>query len=97
MVNGIGLGGTTTLSAGNALRMDKGLKELGIDLDDEFEELYKGNSHYKCIIKINGGIPQRGCLKYARDMDLNPNLYRSLEITGAAPTVEDASWAVRTL
>lgn len=41
MVNGIGPGGTTTLSAGNALRMDRGLKELGIDLDEEFEELYK--------------------------------------------------------
>jgi len=41
MVSGIGLGGTTTLSAGNALRIDKGLKELGIDLDDEFEELYR--------------------------------------------------------
>lgn len=41
MVSGRGLGGTTTLSAGNALRMDKGLKDLGIDLDDEFEELYR--------------------------------------------------------
>ncbi|PKM88889.1 MAG: choline dehydrogenase, partial [Firmicutes bacterium HGW-Firmicutes-12] len=41
MVRGIGLGGTTTLSAGNALRMDKGLKRLGIDLDNEFEELYR--------------------------------------------------------
>jgi choline dehydrogenase-like flavoprotein len=41
LVSGIGLGGTTTLSAGNALRMDKGLKKLGIDLDDEFEELYR--------------------------------------------------------
>jgi choline dehydrogenase-like flavoprotein len=41
MVSGTGLGGTTTLSAGNALRMDKELKKLGIDLDDEFEELYK--------------------------------------------------------
>ncbi|MBE3102159.1 MAG: GMC family oxidoreductase [Firmicutes bacterium] len=41
MVSGACLGGTTVLSAGNALRMDKGLKELGIDLDDEFEELYK--------------------------------------------------------
>jgi choline dehydrogenase-like flavoprotein len=40
MVCGSGLGGTTTLSAGNALRMDGGLKELGIDLDDEFRELY---------------------------------------------------------
>lgn len=41
MVSGAGLGGTTTLSTGNALRMDRGLKELGIDLDDEFEELYR--------------------------------------------------------
>jgi choline dehydrogenase-like flavoprotein len=41
MVRGTCLGGTTTLSAGNALRVDKGLKELGINLDDEFEELYR--------------------------------------------------------
>ena len=41
MVSGAGLGGTTTLSAGNAVRADKGLKELGIDLDEEFEELYR--------------------------------------------------------
>ncbi len=38
-VNGAGTGGTTTLSAGNALRMDGPLRELGIDLDREFEEL----------------------------------------------------------
>ncbi len=40
MVSGRGLGGTTTLSCGNALRMDLRLEELGIVLDDEFEELY---------------------------------------------------------
>ena len=38
-VNGAGTGGTTTLSAGNALRMDESLREIGIDLDREFEEL----------------------------------------------------------
>jgi choline dehydrogenase-like flavoprotein len=38
-INGAGTGGTTTLSAGNALRMDGPLRELGIDLDREFEEL----------------------------------------------------------
>jgi choline dehydrogenase-like flavoprotein len=38
-VNGAGTGGTTTLSAGNALRMDGALRELGIDLDREFREL----------------------------------------------------------
>jgi NADPH-dependent 2,4-dienoyl-CoA reductase/sulfur reductase-like enzyme len=40
-VNGSGTGGTTTLSAGTALRMDAALRELGIDLDQEFEELAK--------------------------------------------------------
>ncbi len=41
LVNGVGLGGTTTLCAGNALRMDRDLKALGIDLDAEFEEVYR--------------------------------------------------------
>ena len=41
MVRGIGVGGTTTLATGNAVRCDASLKELGIDLDGEFEELYE--------------------------------------------------------
>jgi choline dehydrogenase-like flavoprotein len=41
LVNGIGLGGTTTISTGNGLRMDRDLKALGIDLDPEFEEVYR--------------------------------------------------------
>ena len=40
MVNGIGLGGTTTLATGNAVRMDRDLKAIGINLDAEFDELY---------------------------------------------------------
>jgi choline dehydrogenase-like flavoprotein len=39
IANGIGLGGTTTLSAANVLRYDHELKALGIHLDQEFEEL----------------------------------------------------------
>lgn len=38
-VRGIGIGGTTTLATGNMVRCDGALKELGIDLDAEFEEL----------------------------------------------------------
>lgn len=38
-VNGEGTGGTTTLSAGNALRLDGALREVGVDLNREFEEL----------------------------------------------------------
>ncbi len=41
LVNGICEGGTTTLSAGNALRADGALKRLGVNLDREFEEIYK--------------------------------------------------------
>jgi choline dehydrogenase-like flavoprotein len=39
LVNGIGHGGTTTLSTGNALRCDQSLREIGIDLDAEFAEI----------------------------------------------------------
>jgi len=41
MVYGRGVGGTTTLATGNAVRADEGLKRIGINLDDEFEELYR--------------------------------------------------------
>lgn len=40
VVYGRGLGGTTTLATGNAIRADKGLKAIGINLDEEFEALY---------------------------------------------------------
>jgi len=39
MVNGVGLGGTTTLATGNGIRQAHHLKELGINLDQEFAEL----------------------------------------------------------
>lgn len=41
LVNGIGTGGTTTICTGNALRKDKDLRKLGINLDDEFIEIYQ--------------------------------------------------------
>jgi choline dehydrogenase-like flavoprotein len=41
LVRGRGLGGTTPISAGNALRLDAGLKRLGIDLDEEFEAIQR--------------------------------------------------------
>ncbi len=39
LVRGIGTGGTTPLATANALRLDQGLKALGVDLDAEFAEL----------------------------------------------------------
>ncbi len=41
LVKGIGLGGTTTISTGNAVRMDRDLKAIGINLDDEFAEVFR--------------------------------------------------------
>ena len=41
MVWGRDIGGTTTLATGNAVRCDGALREIGIDLDDEFEALYR--------------------------------------------------------
>ena len=38
-VRGRGIGGTTTLATGNAVRYDRYLAEIGIDLSDEFSEL----------------------------------------------------------
>ncbi len=40
LVNGIGTGGTTTLATGNAVRSDETLKEIGLNLDSEFDRLY---------------------------------------------------------
>ena len=39
MVRGIGVGGTTTLATGNAVRCDGAVWALGIDLDEQFAEL----------------------------------------------------------
>lgn len=71
MVNGVGLGGTTNLSAGNALRVDGGLKELGIDLDGEFEELYREIPiTYDHRNKWQDST--RRLFEICREMDLNP-------------------------
>jgi choline dehydrogenase-like flavoprotein len=39
LVNGSCVGGTTTIATGNGLRMDEDLRALGLDLDEEFEEI----------------------------------------------------------
>ncbi len=39
LVNGVGLGGTTTIATGNGVRVDGELKALGINLDAEFEQI----------------------------------------------------------
>ena len=39
LVNGSCVGGTTTIATGNGLRMDDDLRALGLDLDEEFDEI----------------------------------------------------------
>jgi choline dehydrogenase-like flavoprotein len=41
LVNGIGCGGTTTIATGNGIRCDRDLAALGIDLDEEFDRVYR--------------------------------------------------------
>jgi choline dehydrogenase-like flavoprotein len=41
LVDGCATGGTTTLSCANALRCDRDLAAIGINLDAEFEEIYR--------------------------------------------------------
>lgn len=41
LVTGKGVGGTTTICTGNGLRLDEDLRALGIDLDSEFDEMYR--------------------------------------------------------
>lgn len=41
VVFGKGIGGTTTLATGNAVRADKSLKDIGINLNEEFSELHQ--------------------------------------------------------
>jgi choline dehydrogenase-like flavoprotein len=71
MVNGIGLGGTTTLATGNGIRMDEDLKKCGINLDYEFEELYKeipiSTNHQK-----RWRPATRRLFEICQEMDLNP-------------------------
>ncbi len=41
LIKGRATGGTTTLATGNGLRLDRDLREIGVDLDEEFAALEK--------------------------------------------------------
>jgi choline dehydrogenase-like flavoprotein len=71
LVNGVGLGGTTTISAGNGVRMDGDLKAIGIDLDEEFAEILREipvtTTHQRRWHPLT-----RRLFDICRDMGLNP-------------------------
>lgn len=84
-VNGRALGGTTTLATGNALRYDRYLVDVGIDLDAEFAEL-------------EDEVPQTTAHR-AGWSDLTERLFGVFEELGLEPQVtpkfmEDASRCV---
>lgn len=71
LVNGRGTGGTTTIATGNALRMDRDLIKLGIDLEAEFEEISReipiSTEHEK-----GWGTWTRRLFETCREMGLSP-------------------------
>jgi choline dehydrogenase-like flavoprotein len=72
LVHGRGLGGTTTLCTANALRMDRGLQELGIRLDEEFLELERelpiSTGHQR-----SWNADTRSLFEICREMGLSPS------------------------
>jgi len=70
-VRGIGTGGTTTLATGNGLRLDAGLKALGLDLDEEFEEL-RGDIPLSEEHRSRWKPMTRALFQAAREMNLDP-------------------------
>jgi choline dehydrogenase-like flavoprotein len=71
LVRGIGLGGSTTLSAGNAVRMDGDLKSLGINLDAEFEEISQ-EIPVSFEHRLTWHQPTREAYAVCQDMGLQP-------------------------
>jgi len=71
LVNGRGSGGTTTLSTGSALRRDEDLRALGIDLDEEFAELYREIPVYSGHQKLWRPLTAR-FFSICREMGLDP-------------------------
>lgn len=71
MVYGRGVGGTTTLATGNAIRADEGLKRIGINLDEEFAYLYNElpitTDHQRYWTKIT-----KQTFRVMRDLDMDP-------------------------
>ncbi len=71
LVNGCGLGGSTTICTGNALRLDEDLKKIGIDLDDEFKEIYQEipvTANHRQLWRATS----KRLFEICREMDLDP-------------------------
>ncbi len=71
LINGRGLGGTTTICTANGLRMDQDLRAIGIDLDREFDEIYQeipiSTAHQQ-----NWTATTRRLFEICQEMNLDP-------------------------
>ncbi len=71
LVNGTGTGGSTTVACGNGVRMDQDLRAIGIDLDAEFEQIFReipiSTAHQKVWRKHTKQLFQ-----VSQEMGLNP-------------------------
>ncbi|NPV09302.1 MAG: GMC family oxidoreductase [Anaerolineae bacterium] len=71
LVNGVGTGGTTTVSTGNALRLDAGVRAIGVDLDREYAEV----AHEVPITAAHERLwrePTRELFRACAELDLRP-------------------------
>ncbi len=71
LVRGLTTGGSTVLSCGNLVRTDDGLKELGLDLTPEFQEL-EDELHPVTIPKDMWRPLTRNMFQSAQDLGLDP-------------------------
>ena len=72
LVRGLTTGGSTVLTCGNLVRADRGLKEIGLDLSSEYEELE--NEIKPVTIPIDNWRPITKQMFYAAEnLGLNPH------------------------
>lgn len=71
LVRGLTTGGCTTLSCGNLVRTDRGLKDIGLDLSPEFQEL-EDEIHPKPFPQDKWRPLTTKMFQTAKDMGLNP-------------------------
>lgn len=73
IVRGIGTGGTTTLATGNAVRFDRDLKAIGINLDEEFDKI-EASIPITLEHKKKWNEPMNKMFDTFEEMGLNPHV-----------------------
>ncbi len=95
LVRGIGTGGTTTLATANALRLDQGLRALGVDLDEEFAELDR-EVPVSTAHRARGNETTQRLFAVFEEMGLEPLDAEDRRLLRNACGAAGASWGART-